>query len=193
MADHNTAVLYFSAPVTLAWSGLGLMPPVWPPPEPASYVARLAVLPPAAASPGVMADLDRGAAVYPLGGDVTEVTLGHNNNTAQFSIVWNTSAPGDLLMLALPHHQQTIRAPDWASFAFDTVVGPAVALWGSSWTVAEVRTARTLVAVVTLAPLEGTVSHRPLVGRHFASRSSAGERAYGAAREGRRGRVGSRG
>ena len=81
----------------------------------------------------------------PLGGSISAVTSGKNETTfvllktltsgdiATMKYHWQASGPGELLMMALPHHLDTLTDPTIPSHSYKVLKGTMVGVTGDTW------------------------------------------------------------
>ncbi|WP_437315206.1 glycosyl hydrolase [Sorangium sp. So ce385] len=119
--NGQTWVLYAFPEITLEWDALSMVARA-----PYEGSLRLALVP----GPNAAAELDKHAAAIPVGGDV-EATV--TEDTASVRFVWKTEGEGDLLTMALPHHQERLEMAKGADIAYPTVIGKMKGISGASW------------------------------------------------------------
>jgi endo-1,3(4)-beta-glucanase len=89
--------------------------------------------------PDALMLLDKHRNVYPTGGDVTAEVTG---DTATIGFTWKKlalvgGAAEPLLMMALPHHLDTLKAQERTDLTISTIKGDMVAVTGDAWTLTE--------------------------------------------------------
>ncbi|WP_236644206.1 glycosyl hydrolase [Sorangium cellulosum] len=119
--NGQTWVLYAFPEITLEWDALSMAARA-----PYEGSLRLALVP----GPNAAAELDKHAAVIPVGGDV-EATV--TEDTASVRFVWKTEGEGDLLTMALPHHLDRLEMAKGADITYPTVIGEMKGISGASW------------------------------------------------------------
>ena len=93
---------------------------------------RLAIVPDHAAA----ALLDQHSRKVPKGGSISaQSSSGGKSATYKFN--FKTEGSGNLLMLALPHHQQTLSQALRNEFKLDTIKGKMVGVVGETWSLTE--------------------------------------------------------
>jgi len=125
MNNGQTWILYASSSLTLSWSASGMAASA-----PFTGVLRAAAVGEAASTPAL--DAHRGP--YPKGGDVIVAV---QDDTARVDFAWEKEGDGTLLMMALPHHVDSLSSPDFAEIKYPTLRGEMVGVVGSSWTLQE--------------------------------------------------------
>jgi endo-1,3(4)-beta-glucanase len=125
--NGQTWVVYASAPITVNWQSAGIFKAS----APFNGVIRAALVGPAQ---DALAVLDAHRVAYPTGGEVA-VTV--NADKADIAFNWKKQGAGPLLMMALPHHLDSIVAPAKTDVSLRTIKGDMVALTGDSWAFVE--------------------------------------------------------
>jgi endo-1,3(4)-beta-glucanase len=124
--NGQTWILYASSSISLSWSASGMAASA-----PFTGVLRAA----ASVDGGATATLDAHRAAYPKGGDVG-VSVQEDN--ARIDFTWEKEGDGALLMMALPHHVDSLSSPDIAAdVKYPTLRGEMVGVVGSTWTLSE--------------------------------------------------------
>jgi endo-1,3(4)-beta-glucanase len=122
--NGQTWVVYASAPITVTWSVGGVLKAS----APFNGVIRAAVVGPAADTLDV---LDKHRSAYPTGGEVAAVVTG---NTANVGFTWQKQGAGPLLMMALPHHLDSLVNATKTDVDLRTIKGDMIGVSGDAWT-----------------------------------------------------------
>jgi len=121
----QTWVLYSSSPITLTpLSGAELCASA---PLEGSLRAALLV-------PGQEELLDAHASAVPTGGAVSAIARG---DEATLSFAWESAGDGELLMMTLPHHRDTLEGARLLPLTMETTKGTMQAAAGSPWVLRE--------------------------------------------------------
>jgi endo-1,3(4)-beta-glucanase len=123
--NGQTWVLYASSSLSLTWSASGMAASA-----PFTGVLRMAAL----SSPSAAAALDAHRTAYPKGGDVLVSVMG---DSARIDFAWEKEGDGDLLMMALPHHMDSLASPDLIDLKYPTLRGEMAGVAGGTWTMQE--------------------------------------------------------
>ena len=94
---------------------------------PFNGVVRAAIV---GSAPGMLAVLDAHRAAYPTGGEVTASTQG---GVAEIGFAWKKEGAGPLLMMALPHHLDTLVAASKTAASVRTIKGEMIGISGDGW------------------------------------------------------------
>ena len=123
--NGQTWVLYSSTPVTLTpLSGSELN-------ASASFNGSLRA---ALSMPGQEELLDKHAGAIPTGGEVSALSRG---DEAALSFAWESAGDGELLMMTLPHHRDTLEGARLLPLTMDTTKGLMQAAVGARWVLRE--------------------------------------------------------
>jgi endo-1,3(4)-beta-glucanase len=123
LAGGQTWVIYTSAPTTWSLVGGG----VFKASAPFTGVVRAAIV---GGAPEMLAVLDAHRAAYPTGGEVTASTQA---GMAEIGFDWKKEGAGPLLMMALPHHLDTLVAASKTAASVRTIKGEMIGISGDSW------------------------------------------------------------
>jgi endo-1,3(4)-beta-glucanase len=121
--NGQTWVVYASAPLTFSWSGGVLKASAL-----FDGVIRAAAV---GAAADTLAVLDQHRSAYPTGGDVSATV---NGNAADLGFAWKKEGAGPLLMMALPHHLDSLVNPTKTDVDLRTIKGDMIGIVGDSWT-----------------------------------------------------------
>jgi endo-1,3(4)-beta-glucanase len=119
--NGQTWNVYAPSALAWTWSSSGIRAA-----DPLQGYVRVAYQPAAAAA----AVLDQFAAAVPVGGDVD---LGVAGDTGHVRFDWRREGSGDLLMMAMPHHQARLSSGGTQPFALPSLSGTLTAMAGDSW------------------------------------------------------------
>jgi endo-1,3(4)-beta-glucanase len=125
--NGQTWVVYASAPLTFSWMKGGILK--------ASAIFNGAIR---AAAVGAAADtldvLDAHRGAYPTGGDVAATVTG---DAADIGFAWKKQGAGPLLMMALPHHLDSLVGATKTDVDLRTIKGDMIGISGDAWSLFE--------------------------------------------------------
>lgn len=124
--NGQTWVLYATPNITLNWNAIGLTAA-----QPFNGALRAALV---FDAPDALSVLDAHRAAYPKGGDVAVSVTG---DTATIDFKWEKQGSGPLLMMALPHHVDTLKDAGTTDLSQRTIKGDMVAVTGDAWSMTE--------------------------------------------------------
>jgi endo-1,3(4)-beta-glucanase len=122
----QTWVIYAESTITFNWTAAGLVST-----GPYNGALRAALVGPAV---DALAVLDKHKVAYPVGGEVTAEVTG---DASTIGFKWKKKGDGPLLMMALPHHLDTLDRPEKTSLSLPSIKGDMVAVTGDNWTLNE--------------------------------------------------------
>lgn len=122
----QTWVLYADPSITFNWTAAGLVST-----GPYSGALRAALV---GSAVDALSELDKHKAAYPIGGDVTAKVTG---DAATIEFNWKKQGDGPLLMMALPHHLDTLDLPKKTSLSLPSIKGDMTGVTGDVWTLNE--------------------------------------------------------
>ena len=93
---------------------------------------RVAIVPDQSA----LALLDEHSGKIPTGGSISAQSAS-GGKSAVYKLNFETEGSGNLLMLALPHHQQTLEQPLSNELVLDTLKGNMIGVVGETWSLSE--------------------------------------------------------
>jgi len=126
-----------TAPITFQWVDVNTMRAI----APFTGTLRLAIV----HNAGDVGALDAGAGTYPVGGDVSysfsSCSDGSTRGNIQFNWITRGGSPSNLLMLALPHHVDSIVRPNVTlAKRYRSMKGRMTGIIGSTWNLQETFT-----------------------------------------------------
>ena len=119
--NGNTWIVYASAPITLTRSGNDVRADT-------PFTGSLRI---ARQNAVASAELDAHSGAIPAGADVdARISAG----VAEVTFTWQRTGTGPLLMMAMPHHQDTLAGASVTALTERTIRGNLVGITGDSWT-----------------------------------------------------------
>lgn len=119
--NGNTWIIYASAPITLTRIGNEVR-------ADAPFDGFLRIARQNATASSV---LDAHSGAVPVGGDVD---AGIDAGTAEVTFTWERTGTGPLLMMAMPHHQDTLAGASVTTLTERTIRGNLAGITGDTWT-----------------------------------------------------------